>query len=257
MKKSLYFRHDYKARNEPKLQNVLVEHGVAGIGVFWCIVEMLYEHDGTLPLKSVKSIAFELNVDCMVVKSVIKDFSLFENDGKEFWSPSAKSRIAKTDEIAAKRKRAAWKRWNSKVEEDCDNMDEDKSHPLPQQKSEEGQHFPESPTLQLPIVGECRDNVGLKEKTEEKAKETPPTKRPLFIPPTIEEVQAYIQEKGYSIDAEAFIAFYESKGWYVGKNKMKNWRMAVVTWSKRNNNGALQARKTRSATTRICNDEWK
>lgn len=74
-----------------------------------------------------------------------------------------------------------------------------------------------------------------------------------FCPPTLEEVQAYIQEKGYSIDAEAFIAFYESKGWMVGKNKMKDWRMAIVTWSKRDNRPATR----RSQTNKNCNDEWK
>lgn len=53
-----------------------------------------------------------------------------------------------------------------------------------------------------------------------------------FCPPTVEEVQAYISEKGYCIDPETFVNFYESKGWYVGKNKMKNWRAAVSTWQK-------------------------
>jgi hypothetical protein len=40
----------------------------------------------------------------------------------------------------------------------------------------------------------------------------------------------YIKEKGYHFDAESFFAFYESKGWMVGINKMKNWKMACVTW---------------------------
>ena len=57
-----------------------------------------------------------------------------------------------------------------------------------------------------------------------------------FVPPTVEEVQDYIYEKKYSIDAEAFVAFYESKGWMVGRNKMRNWKAALVTWEKRNKN---------------------
>lgn len=67
--------------------------------------------------------------------------------------------------------------------------------------------------------------------TEQK-KETEKTKSTTFYPPTIAEVQNYIDTKGYHVDAEHFCAFYESKGWFVGKNKMKNWRMAVVTWEK-------------------------
>lgn len=58
-----------------------------------------------------------------------------------------------------------------------------------------------------------------------------------FAPPTLSEVQAYVDEKGYHIDAESFIDFYEAKGWMVGKNKMKDWKAAVRTWEKRSNNG--------------------
>ena len=53
-----------------------------------------------------------------------------------------------------------------------------------------------------------------------------------FRPPSIEEVRIYISEKGYSVDAEQFVNFYESKGWMIGKNKMKNWHAAVATWQK-------------------------
>lgn len=53
-----------------------------------------------------------------------------------------------------------------------------------------------------------------------------------FTPPTLELVQSYITENNYTVDAERFIDFYESKGWYVGKNKMKDWKAAVRTWAK-------------------------
>ena len=54
-----------------------------------------------------------------------------------------------------------------------------------------------------------------------------------FQKPTLSELQHYIREKGYHVDAEAFIAFYESNGWKVGKNPMKSWQSALVTWEKR------------------------
>jgi hypothetical protein len=50
------------------------------------------------------------------------------------------------------------------------------------------------------------------------------------MPPTIEELKSYIQEKKYDVVAEKFFAYYESNGWMVGKNKMKSWRAALVTW---------------------------
>ena len=57
--------------------------------------------------------------------------------------------------------------------------------------------------------------------------------RPRFIPPTVEEVEAYIQERKSNVDAQRFVDFYASKGWMVGKNPMKDWRAAVRTWEQR------------------------
>lgn len=54
-----------------------------------------------------------------------------------------------------------------------------------------------------------------------------------FKKPTLDEVKNYCILRKNNIDAEAFIAFYESKGWMVGSNKMKNWKQAIVTWEKR------------------------
>jgi len=51
-----------------------------------------------------------------------------------------------------------------------------------------------------------------------------------FRRPTVEEVRAYCEERRNGIDAEAFVAFYESNGWRVGRNPMKDWRAAVRTW---------------------------
>lgn len=53
-----------------------------------------------------------------------------------------------------------------------------------------------------------------------------------FTPPTLENVRVYCQEKGYDVDAERFIDFYESKGWMVGKNRMKDWKAAVRNWAR-------------------------
>ena len=50
------------------------------------------------------------------------------------------------------------------------------------------------------------------------------------IPPTLQQIKNFIQEKKYSVDADKFFNFYESKAWFVGKNKMKNWQAAVRTW---------------------------
>ncbi len=62
---------------------------------------------------------------------------------------------------------------------------------------------------------------------------TPPTRETRFSPPSLAEVQAYISERGAAVDAQQFVDFYASKGWMVGKNRMKDWKAAVRTWEKR------------------------
>lgn len=57
-------------------------------------------------------------------------------------------------------------------------------------------------------------------------------KKKKFEKPTLEEVSAYCKERNNGIDAEAFIAFYESKGWLIGKTPMRSWKSAIITWEK-------------------------
>ena len=54
-----------------------------------------------------------------------------------------------------------------------------------------------------------------------------------FIKPILSEVEDYCIKRNNNIDAEAFVNFYESKGWMVGSNKMKDWKACVITWEKR------------------------
>ena len=58
-----------------------------------------------------------------------------------------------------------------------------------------------------------------------------------FTPPTVEDVRAYCTERKNKIDAQAFVDFYESKGWKVGNQSMKSWKASVRTWES-NNRGA-------------------
>lgn len=51
-----------------------------------------------------------------------------------------------------------------------------------------------------------------------------------FAPPTVEEVKAYCAERNNNVNALKWHSFYASKGWMVGKNKMKDWKAAVITW---------------------------
>ena len=79
----------------------------------------------------------------------------------------------------------------------------------------------------------CHDTDRDKEVDIDKEKEINnrgKTKR--FTPPTLEEVKAYCAERNKGVDPECWMDHYESNGWMVGKNKMKDWKAAVRTWEK-------------------------
>jgi len=58
----------------------------------------------------------------------------------------------------------------------------------------------------------------------------------IVIPPKIEDVKNYCKERKNNVDANKWFDFYTSKGWMVGKNKMKDWKAAVRTWEDKKNN---------------------
>jgi len=57
-----------------------------------------------------------------------------------------------------------------------------------------------------------------------------------FQKPTVEEVQAYCEERNNGVDPEVFWHFYNGKGWKVGKSPMVSWQSCVFTWEKNNRN---------------------
>ena len=56
------------------------------------------------------------------------------------------------------------------------------------------------------------------------------SKERTFVPPTVDEVRAYCEERHNGIDPERFVSSYERKGWVVGKTRMKDWKAAVRYW---------------------------
>lgn len=60
----------------------------------------------------------------------------------------------------------------------------------------------------------------------------PEKKQKKFVKPTVEEIGAYCKERNNRIDPQKFFDYYESNGWKVGKNPMKDWKAAVRTWER-------------------------
>ena len=105
---------------------------------------------------------------------------------------------------------------------------------------------PKPPIERKPEETNKNSTAGAREgdsaKTPQKSNNTDKPKEPekRFVKPTLQEVAAYVAEKNYKFDPEAFWNFYESKGWKVGRVSMKSWKSACVTWQK-----SLEGRLTR------------
>ena len=61
----------------------------------------------------------------------------------------------------------------------------------------------------------------------------PPKGAKRFSPPSFDDVKSYCQERENGVDPQAFVDWYTSNGWKVGKNPMKDWKAAVRTWERK------------------------
>jgi hypothetical protein len=198
--KQEFFSHDLHGRNDGKLQRVLMKHGLKGIGAFWCIIEMLYENEGVLMRTECERIAFELRVDCDFILSMIDDFDLFQNDGDVFYSNSVLNRLETINAKRDKAKKSAEIRWGY-------------ANALRTQS----------------------DGNAVKESKEKKSNSIGQEEKTRFVKPNRDDVRAYMIELNMADLSQRFVDYYESNGWRVGRNAMKDWKAAVRTWKQQNN----------------------
>lgn len=103
MKDAYYFSHDSNARNDLKMVRLRKELGLSGVGLFWCVIEMLRESDGyKLPLTEISSICYDLRTDEKDFEKLF-DCGLLQQKNKFFFSESLLQRMERLDEIKIKR----------------------------------------------------------------------------------------------------------------------------------------------------------
>jgi hypothetical protein len=204
-KEAFYFSHDYGARNDPKLQKVLMKLGQEGKGVYWDLVEMLFEEGGKLLLSECDGYAFALRTNESCIAKLINDFGLFCKDATYFWSDSVNRRIYERDAKSEKARQSALNRWNNA------NALKTNANALRQV---------------------CEGNA-IKER---KGKEKKVNK--IFIAPSVDEVILYFSENGYDshIGEKAF-NYYDVAGWNDSKgDPVKNWKQKMQSvWFKDDN----------------------
>ena len=115
-KDTFYFSPDHISRTDPKIKRLLARHGMQGYGIFWAIVEDLYNNANALQT-DYETIAFDLRVDASVVQSIIQDVNLFTFDGEILWSASVERRLIERNNKSEKPRQSALSRWNKKPDD--------------------------------------------------------------------------------------------------------------------------------------------
>lgn len=111
-KDTFYFSHDYNARNDEKIKRLIRKHGMQGYGVFWSIVEDLYNNANALRT-DYEGIAYDLRSDSEIIASVINDFDLFIFKGDFFGSNSVQERLDQRNNKSESARKSASYRWDN------------------------------------------------------------------------------------------------------------------------------------------------
>lgn len=119
-KDTFYFSHDYNSRADEKIKLLIRRHGILGYGIFWAIIEDLYNNANALRT-DYEGIAYDLRVDIKIVKSVINDFDLFIIKDDFFGSFSVQRRLEDRNAKSKKASDSANYRWN-KSKDDANAM---------------------------------------------------------------------------------------------------------------------------------------
>lgn len=128
-KEAYYFSHDANARNDEKILMLRAEHGMEGYGIYWALLEMMFESaDTKLSHNKIKGMAVSYNIDITLLQNVINVAiaeGLFVSDGDKFWSESLVRRKDKFHDAKRKKseagKKGMEKRWGKAKKAENDN----------------------------------------------------------------------------------------------------------------------------------------
>ena len=206
-----WFKHDSNARYDAKLSKLRNKYGLEGYGLYFylleCIAGTVEAHNLTFELEEdAELISASTNIHIERIEEMMRymvGLGLFEMG--DSGAITCLKMSLRTDE------------YTKKLIKRVTNV------PTLSRQSPD----------KLPIMSDL-----IEEKEEKRREEKRKVSR--FAPPSVNEVAEYAKEKGYSINASIFVDHYESNGWMVGKNKMKDWRAAVRNWVSRDFNKPTQ-----------------
>lgn len=233
-----YFSHDIDMRNDIKVKALRRKFSHTGYAVWCFMLEYLtdctnFEFDYNEVSQELLASDFDVPVAELreIIDYSVKIGLLQHEDGKIF-SAAHKRRFVRMLEVRQRRAEAA--RRNGRK---GGNPNFKKGQPNPYYRTtesvmEDNPNITQEITEDNPIVEQSNVEYSRVKKQKESPKGEKKTAS-RFSAPTVDEVRAYAQEKGYNIDPEHFVDYYTSNGWRVGRNPMKDWRATVRTWASR------------------------
>lgn len=213
-----WFRHDYNAHEDIKQKRLLKRHGVSALGFYWYLVELLYQSGGKMSDKDVRLEA-EL-LDSLDYLDSFIEFELFAFENGNWICKRISDELAYKEEVRQKRAEAGRIGGYTKAG-NFQQMPSKCQANAKENIAGAKQTLANSSTITF-------TNTNNKEEVELFNNNSP--KKKVFVKPTLEEVSQYCRDRGNKVNPQAFIDFYESKGWMVGKNHMKDWKACVRTW---------------------------
>lgn len=233
-----YFSHDIDMRNDIKVKALRRKFSHTGYAVWCFMLEYLtdctnFEFDYNEVSQELLASDFDVPVAELreIIAYSVKIGLLQHEDGKIF-SAAHKRRFVRMLEVRQMRAEAA--RRNGRK---GGNPNFKKGQPNPYYRTtesvmEDNPNITQEITEDNPIVEQSNVEYSRVKKQKESPKGEKKTAS-RFSAPTVDEVRAYAQEKGYNVDPEHFVDYYTSNGWRVGRNPMKDWRATVRTWASR------------------------
>jgi len=213
--KAIYFPHDTNASTDPKIIGLRVVYGWEAVGMYWAIIEALHkEPTGEIPsnLISLMIIDFynqeeiRLQVHKTEIAKEMEEYlyanALLVQCNGITTSNRVLENLKNIKEKSIKAQESANKRWHKST-----NIKEINNNNANAMRTQ------------------CERNAIKINKNK--------INNNIFNIPSLEEVKKYCEERKNNIDANNFINFYSSKGWFIGKNKMKDWKAAIRTWEVR------------------------
>lgn len=204
-KDAYWFSHDANARNDKNMVKLRRMLSMKGVGIYWCIIEMLREEPGyKLPEESINEICFDLRCDQKDVMIIINDCGLLKIEDGLLFSESLIGRMSRMDEIREARAIAGYKGGKSKAKR--------------KQKSSKKEAKPSYDSIEQNSI---KENIKKK-----------------FVPPNLQDVKTFFKDKGFGAElAERAFDYYDTANWKDSKgNKVRNWKQKMISvWLKPEN----------------------